>query len=89
MSSLFQLVVVIAVATLICLLRMVAFALGSVLYLYLLPGVIALKRNYAHANRLFLVCAVAGWTVVVWVAALGFALSLPNVAEDPLPTSVH
>ena len=87
MSSLFQLRVVIATATLICLLRIIAFAFGSVAYVYLLPGVIAMKRNYAHADRLFIICAFTGWTVVTWIAALGFALALPIREDDLLPAS--
>lgn len=87
MSSHIQLGVLVAVATLICLLRMVAVVLGAAVYVYLLPAVIAMKRHHVHADKIMLVNAVAGWTVVVWFAALGVALACPDASQDKLPRS--
>jgi len=89
MSNRFQLGVLIAVAILICLLRMVLLAIGAIVYVYLLPGVIAMSRRYAHADRVMIVCALAGWTGLVWVAALGFALALPDASDKPLSTAAR
>lgn len=89
MSNQFQLGVLIAVAILICLLRMFMFAVGAVVYVYLLPGVIAMKRRYVHADRIMIACVLGGWTGLVWLAALGFALALPDASGEPLSTSTR
>ena len=63
--------------------HIVALAIGSALYIYLLPGVIALKRNYSGADRLFIAAALTGWTVIGWVITLAFALTLPVALQNP------
>ena len=67
--------IVLLAASVLCLLRIGLVLLGIVVYLVLLPGVIAMKRDYAHADRVFLWCALLGWTGAAWIAALVFVLT--------------
>jgi len=67
--------IVLLAACTLCLLRIALVLLGMTVYLLLLPGVIAMKRDYPHADRVFLWCALLGWTGAAWVAALVFVLT--------------
>jgi len=67
--------IVVLAASALCLLRIVLVLLGITVYLSLLPGVIAMKRDYPHADRVFLWCALLGWTGAAWIAALVFVLT--------------
>lgn len=67
--------IVLLAAVALCLLRAALMLVGILVYLLLLPGVIAMKRGYPHADRVFLCCALLGWTGAVWIAALAFALT--------------
>ncbi|WP_429202547.1 superinfection immunity protein [Massilia sp. UYP11] len=58
-----------------CLFRIALVLLGILLYLLLLPGVIAMKRGYPHTDRVFLWCALLGWTGAAWIVALVFVLT--------------
>lgn len=68
----------------LCLLRIGLVLLGTLVYLLLLPGVIAMKRDYPHADRVFLWCALLGWTGAVWIAALAFVLTRRTI---PIPAN--
>lgn len=67
--------IVLLAAGVLCLLRIALVLLGILVYLLLLPGVIAMKRDYPHADRVFLWCALLGWTGAAWIAALVFVLT--------------
>lgn len=83
MLALFRISVFLLAALGMLLFHIVAIALGSAIYIYLLPGVLALKRNYSGADRIFIACALTGWTVIGWIITLGFALTLPVAMENP------
>lgn len=83
MLPLFRISVFLLGALGMLLFHILAIALGSALYIYLLPGVIALKRNYRGADQIFIASALTGWTVVGWLITLGFALTLPVAMENP------
>lgn len=80
--------IVVLGAAVLCLLRLALVLLGSLLYLLLLPGVMAMKRGYAHTDRVFLCCALLGWTAIAWIAALAFVLTRPErvIHEFALPS---
>lgn len=67
--------IVLLAACALCLLRIALVLLGITVYLLLLPGVIAMKRDYPRADRVFLWCALLGWTGAGWIAALVFVLT--------------
>jgi len=81
MLSLFRIGVIVVAVTLLYLARIFMLALGVVTYIYFLPGVIAMKRDYAGTDKVFVLCALTGWTVLGWLAALAFALALPGRAQ--------
>lgn len=53
--------------------RLVLLAVGSLLYVYLLPGVVAQKRQHPRRREIYIVSALAGWLVLPWIAALAYA----------------
>lgn len=55
---------------LIYIFRTALLALGSVVYLYLLPGVLASYRGYPRTRSVYWICGLSGWTVVPWLACL-------------------
>lgn len=67
---------------LMLLFHLVAVTLGCLVYVYFFPGVIAMKRRHASTDKLFVACALAGWTVVGWFVALAFALTLPEPSDQ-------
>ncbi|MDY0973672.1 superinfection immunity protein [Massilia sp. CFBP9012] len=75
MKRILRIGIVLLAASALCLVRIALVLLGSTVYLLLLPGVIAMKRDYPHADRVFLWCALLGWTGAAWVAALVFVLT--------------
>lgn len=48
---------------------------------YLLPALVALRRGHPDRHTIAVVNALLGWTVVVWVGALVWALSTPEDME--------
>lgn len=80
---LFRISAFLLIALSMLLFHIVAIALGSAIYIYLLPGVIALKRNYRSADQIFIASALTGWTVIGWVVTLAFALTLPVSLANP------
>lgn len=85
MSALYQIAVALLAGLVMLCFHIVIIALGCVVYLYFLPGVIAMKRSYPGANRIFLVCALTAWTAVGWIGALAFALTLQDRSGDADP----
>ena len=72
--------------------RFVLLAVASVLYVYLLPGVVAQKRSHPRERDIFVATALTGWLIVPWVAALWYAAkgshaTLPY-ADLPLASGV-
>ncbi len=51
---------------------------GLGLVLYLVPVVIAYRRNTIHQRRTAMVTVLLGWTVIGWIAALIMALNEPT-----------
>lgn len=54
-------------------LRLVLFALGSVLYVYLLPWVLARKHDHPRQRAILYVSVLGAWLVVPWIGALWIA----------------
>ena len=75
MNRIARIGIVLLAAAALCLLRIAMVLVGIVVYVLLLPGVIAMKRDYPHADRIFLWCALLGWTGAGWIAALAFVLT--------------
>jgi hypothetical protein len=91
MKTFFLIAFVVLIAAIVTLFRMLLFVLGSLLYVYLLPGIIAGKRNHPHTRDIYLVCALGGWLVLPWLGALWAAVRRGNhgmlCVETPL--AVH
>ena len=79
--------IILAATVVICAYRIVLLTIGSVLYVYLLPGLIAKARRHVHAERIFLACALFGWLIFPWLSALVYAYRSPSIAIDELPDS--
>jgi lysylphosphatidylglycerol synthetase-like protein (DUF2156 family) len=60
-------------ATLVTAFRLVLLMVGSALYIYLLPGVVAQRRHHLRQQQIYMVTALAGWLVIPWVLALVYA----------------
>lgn len=84
MLALFRISAMLLIGLVMFVFHVFAIALGSAVYLYFLPGVIAMNRHYRSADRVFIACAFTGWTVIGWLLALAFALTLPTVADDAM-----
>lgn len=54
--------------------------LGSLVYVYFLPGVIASHRGYSRAPAIYWICALLGWTILAWVGCMLFAMCLTKPA---------
>lgn len=61
--------------------RIAIITIGSMVYVYLLPGVVASHRSYQRAPSIYWICALLGWTVLVWLGCLVFSMSLPKLAD--------
>lgn len=59
-------------------LRLVMLAVGSAIYVYLFPWVVADKRDHPRRNEILFVCAVSAWLVIPWIAALWVATKAPD-----------
>lgn len=66
--------------------RLALLALGCIVYVYLLPAVIASNRDYPRAGRIYWVCGLTGWLLIPWLACLLFVLlhTKPQSAEHML-----
>jgi hypothetical protein len=66
--------------------RLLMLTAGCLLYAYLLPGVIAEKRNHPLKNEIYMICGLSGWLVIPWLGTLWLALrSVPanDLASEP------
>lgn len=66
---------------LIYIFRLALLAVGSVVYLYLLPGVLASHREHPKTRRIYWVCAVSAWLIVPWLICLFLVLYSPKPDE--------
>ena len=80
---------ILAATVAICAYRMVLLTIGSLLYVYLMPGLIAKSRQRVHANRILSVCALFGWLIFPWLYALVYAYRSPGIAVEELPSSFN
>lgn len=53
--------------------RLLLFALGSVVYIYLLPWIVAKKHDNPRQREILLVSALGAWLIVPWFGALWVA----------------
>lgn len=60
-------------ATAVFAFRLVLLALGSVLYLYLLPGITARNRRHPRQREIHRIGLFGGWLVLPWIVALWMA----------------
>lgn len=91
MRTFFLIAFVVLAMAILTLLRLILCVLGSLVYLYLLPGTIADKRGHPRMRDIYLVCAFGGWLVLPWLGALWVATH--GTQEDPLaaeaPLAMH
>lgn len=66
--------------------RLVLLALGSILYVYLFPWVVAQKYDHPRQNEILVVSALSAWLVLPWIAALWVARS-NNGMQAPVDVS--
>jgi Superinfection immunity protein len=57
--------------------RLILVVIGSAVYLYLLPGLVARDRAHPRQQDIQIVCALSGWLIVPWVIGLWVALQGP------------
>jgi len=71
--------------------RLVLLAIGSAIYVYLFPWVLADKRDHPRRNEILFVCAVSAWLVIPWIVALWVAMrraeTEPNYVDGALASS--
>lgn len=81
-----RILTVLFLVTLLYVFRVALLALGCVIYVYLLPGVIASHRNYAKADRIYWACGLTGWLIAPWFASLFYVLlhTKPNSPDHLL-----
>jgi hypothetical protein len=77
-----RITIILIVVAVIYLWRVTLLALGCVVYIYLLPGVLAEKKNYPRYQQIYLLCALGGWLLVPWVVALVWAKMVPPVLDE-------
>jgi hypothetical protein len=74
--------------------RVAMITLGSILYIYLLPGVLASYRGYSKASTIYWICALCGWMLLPWLGCLIFSICLKKhtgieavlgIADNPTP----
>lgn len=81
-----RMVAVLALVAVLYAVRLVLLAAWWVAYVYLLPAMIASRRDYPKAARIYWVCGLAGWLVLPWLVCLFFVLlfTRPHFADDLL-----
>lgn len=84
MLAILRICVALVGAVVLTLIHIVKVLIGSVGYVYLLPGVIAMRRNYPGTDKVFIFCVLMNWTVIGWFAALAFALTRPDGSEESI-----
>ena len=66
----------------ILLLELIVGAISAGVILYILPGIIATKRQHSNASSIWLVAIFLGWSLFGWVAALIWACSADSVNQS-------
>jgi hypothetical protein len=77
MRNNFIIPVVVVAAIVVLAFRALQLALASLAYIYLLPGVIAMKRDHPRQQAIYVVCAVGSWLVLPWLGALWYVSRAP------------
>lgn len=79
MRTICLIAVIVAAVAVVFAFRLVLFALASVAYLYLYPGVVATKQEHPHQTPIYVATGLLGWLVLPWFCALWYASrNLPN-----------
>lgn len=73
---------VVVAAAVVFAFRLILLAVGSILYLYLLPGLVARDRAHPHQQKLQTLCALSGWLILPWL--IGFCIALTGPVKTPL-----
>jgi hypothetical protein len=73
MRKIFSIAAVVLAGIVIFAFRLVLLALGSLLYVYLLPWVVAQKRGHPREREILLACVFTAWLVLPWAIALWIA----------------
>jgi cell shape-determining protein MreD len=73
MRNIFAVAAIVLGAALITMFRAVLLVISSALYVYLLPGVVAQRRQHLRQREIYIVTALTGWLVLPWVLALLYA----------------
>ena len=68
---------VVIVAAAVFAFRLILLALGSVIYLYFLPGLVARDRCHPRRQIIQIVCGAWGWLILPWGIGLWIALKGP------------
>lgn len=55
----------------------VAIAVVSIFFMWILPGIVASRRNHAQQMPIWILTILGGWTIVGWITALVWACSNP------------
>jgi hypothetical protein len=70
--------------------RLVLVAAGSVLYIYLLPGVVAQRRQHLRHRQIYIVTALTGWLIIPWTLALLYAaIGEQGNVLDEMPLAIR
>jgi hypothetical protein len=76
---------ILAATVVICGYRIVLLTIGSIVYVYLMPGLIAKSKQQVHGNWILIVCALFGWLIFPWLGALVYVYRTPSIAVEVLP----
>jgi cell shape-determining protein MreD len=82
MRNIFLVAGIVLAASVVLAFRMVLLAIGSALYVYLLPGVVAQKRHHPRCREIFIVTALSAWLVLPWLLALLYAVKADPAGAD-------
>jgi hypothetical protein len=90
MRSIFVIAAVVVGAALVTVARTLLLAIGSVLYVYLLPGIVAQRRQHLRQRQVYVFTALTGWLVIPWMLALLYASvgERSQVHMDDMPLAV-
>lgn len=77
MRKILVVVAVVIAAAVVFAFRLILLALGSVIYLYFLPALVARDRCHPHRQSIQIVCGLSGWLILPWAIGLWVALKGP------------
>jgi hypothetical protein len=69
----FRLSIFLLAAAVYTLTKVVMLFFFCAIFLYLLPSIIAIRRDHPHAQSIFWLNVLLGWTVIFWAALFPFA----------------